>query len=103
MNFRGKGGGGYPKNFVADFSTSRKKAQHNFPKRGRGGQRPFGIFPKIHPFWWAQASLREALPKTNDFFIQGGIIDHVVAIRSNYYAPDRDLVHAQSVIEQFAE
>ena len=24
----------------------------NFPKmRGRGGQRPFGIFPKIHPIW----------------------------------------------------
>ena len=30
----------------------RKKLQHNFPKmRGGGGQRPFGTFPKIHPFW----------------------------------------------------
>ena len=32
-----------------------KKLQYNFPKRGSGlvggGQRPFGIFPKIHPFW----------------------------------------------------
>ena len=38
-----------------------KKTQHSFPKRGRGGgwvgQRPFGSFPKIHPFWGTQASL----------------------------------------------
>ena len=24
---------------------------------GGGGQRPFGTFPKIHPFWKGQASL----------------------------------------------
>ena len=23
------------------------------------GQRPFGIFPKIHPFWWGDTSLSE--------------------------------------------
>ena len=23
----------------------------------RGGQRPFGIFPKIQPFWWCHPSL----------------------------------------------
>ena len=35
MNFRKKGGGhSNPKNFVADFSISRKKAQHSFPKIG---------------------------------------------------------------------
>ena len=28
-----------------------------FQKRGGGGQQPFGTFPKIHPFWWGQASL----------------------------------------------
>ena len=45
INFRGKGWGhSNSKSFVA-------KAQHSFPKRGRGLQRPFGVFPKIHPFW----------------------------------------------------
>ena len=45
IDSRGKGGGhSNPKSFVA-------KAQHSFPKRGRGLQRPFGVFPKIHPFW----------------------------------------------------
>ena len=28
--------------------------------RGGGGQRPFGSFPKIHPFWWGQASLSKS-------------------------------------------
>ena len=58
MNFRKKGGGhANPKNFVADFSTSRKKAQHRYPKRGGGGQRPFGLYPKIHPLWNGESSL----------------------------------------------
>ena len=35
----------------------RKKLQHNFPKMRGGGQRPFGTFPKIHPFWKGSASL----------------------------------------------
>ena len=37
----------------------RKKSQYNFPKKGRGGggQRSFGNFPEIHPFWYIQASL----------------------------------------------
>ena len=35
-----------------------KNLQHDFPKmRGGGGQRPFGTFPKIHPFWYGEASL----------------------------------------------
>ena len=29
-----------------------KSLQHDFPKM-RGGQRPFGTFLKIHPFWWS--------------------------------------------------
>ena len=49
-----------PKIYVADFGPSnraikytfpKKKLQHKFPKM-RGGQRPFGTFPKIHPFWY---------------------------------------------------
>ena len=38
---------------------SGKKAQHDFPKMrgGEGGQRPFGTFPKIHPFWRCGTSL----------------------------------------------
>ena len=35
-----------------------KDPQHDFPKMRGGGLRPFGTFPKIHPFWWGQASLR---------------------------------------------
>ena len=35
-----------------------KNLQSDFPKmRGWGGQRPFGTFPKIHPFWICHASL----------------------------------------------
>ena len=34
-----------------------KNLQHNFPKMRGGGQRPFGTFPKIHPFWRRSASL----------------------------------------------
>ena len=34
-----------------------KNLQHNFPKMGGGGQRPFGTFPKIHPFWKGNVSL----------------------------------------------
>ena len=31
--------------------------QHDFPKMRGGDQRPFGTFPKIHPFWSGEASL----------------------------------------------
>ena len=34
-----------------------KNLQHDFPKMRGGGQRPFGTFPKIHPFWDGHASL----------------------------------------------
>ena len=53
MNFRekkGDGGHSNPKKIVADFSTSEK----------RGGQRPFGSFPKIHPNLRVQASLTKS-------------------------------------------
>ena len=43
---------------------SRKKCNMIFRKWGGGagrGQRPFGTFPKIHPFWSCQASLRRAI------------------------------------------
>ena len=59
MNFWKKGGGhSDPKKIVADLSTSRKKAQHCFPKRGRGAQRPFVSFLKIHLNLGTQASLK---------------------------------------------
>ena len=39
-----------------------KNLQHNFPKMsGGGGQRPFGTFPKIHPFWKGKASLSQPI------------------------------------------
>ena len=41
---------------------SGKKAQHDFPKM-RGGQRPFGTFPKIDPFWKCEASLKDTLKR----------------------------------------
>ena len=34
-----------------------KNPQYDFPKMRGGGQRPFGTFPKIHPFWSGDASL----------------------------------------------
>ena len=37
-----------------------KNLQHNFPKM-RGGQRPFGIFPKNNPIWYRDHSLRPVL------------------------------------------
>ena len=38
-----------------------KKLQFDFPKmRGGGDQRPFGIFPKIRPFWYRHPSLRHS-------------------------------------------
>ena len=36
----------------------RKILQHNFPKMR--GQRPFGTFPKIHPFWNGYVSLTKS-------------------------------------------
>ena len=49
-----------PKNCVADFCHYKRFFGHEFRKKsatwfseneGGGGQRPFGIFPKIHPIW----------------------------------------------------
>ena len=34
-----------------------RNPQHDFPKMRGGGQRPFGTFPKFHPFWCAHPSL----------------------------------------------
>ena len=33
---------------VADSTLLLRKAQHSFPKRGRVGQRQFGVFPKSY-------------------------------------------------------
>ena len=38
-----------------------KRLQHDFPKMRGEGQRPFGTFPKIHPFWKGKASLSQGL------------------------------------------
>ena len=40
--------------FVAILS---RNPQYNFPKM-RGGQRLFGTFPRVHPFWRCEASIR---------------------------------------------
>ena len=69
MNFRIKskgGGGSFPiqKIMLQIFAiinvnavtNLREKAQHRYPKRGGGGQRPFGLYPKIHPLWNAESS-----------------------------------------------
>ena len=62
-----------PKIYIADFCHYRryfghefqKKLQYNFPKMsGGGGQRPFGTFPKIHPFWKGKASLIDLIECT---------------------------------------
>ena len=70
MNFRKKlrkGGGHFrSEKFHCKFSAGAtglwKKSQYFFPKKGRGGwggQGPFGNFPEIHPFRYAQASLSQ--------------------------------------------
>ena len=55
-----RGGGviSNPKIYIADFCHYKRFFGHVFLKncnmifrKGGGGQRPFGIFPKIHPFW----------------------------------------------------
>ena len=64
MNFRKKlrkGGGHFrSEKFHCKFSAGatglRKNRNIFFRKRG-GGQRPFGNFPEIHPFWYKKASL----------------------------------------------
>ena len=66
---RGGEGGGVisnPKNFIANlrklthiYELSQKKAQCNFQKGTGGGARPFGRFPKKHPFWGIQSPLIE--------------------------------------------
>ena len=50
------------KNFIANLVLVQPVCGKNrnifFRKRGGGGgQGPFGNFPEIHPFWYAQASL----------------------------------------------
>ena len=67
---KGEGGGGLfpiPKKLLQIFAIIKgssvmnfgKNPQHDFPKMRGGGQRPFGTFPKIHPFWRGDASLRQ--------------------------------------------
>ena len=52
---------------VMNFGTN---PQHDFPKMRGGGQRPFGTFPKIHPFWSGDASLRgDCLRKSECLFM----------------------------------
>ena len=49
---------------------SGKKAQYDFPKmRGGVDQRPFGTFPKIHPFWYSRPSLSVPIENCHFFII----------------------------------
>ena len=43
--------------FVAKSCTFVAKSAIWFSENEGGGQRPFGTFPKIHPFWWRHLSL----------------------------------------------
>ena len=52
------GGGVISANVVHYKQHVKKELQQNFELRGGGGQMPFGRFPKIHPFWQRQASIR---------------------------------------------
>ena len=45
--------------FVAKLQFLSRNPQYDFPKMRGGGQRPFGTFPKIHPFWSGDTSLRD--------------------------------------------
>ena len=64
----GQGGGviSNPKIYVADFCHYKGYFGHEFRRKSAtwfsenegGGQRPFWTFPKIHPFWRGDASLR---------------------------------------------
>ena len=54
-----------PKIYTADFGPfnrafcstfPKKKMQHDITKMRGGGQRPFGSFPKTHPFWYRPPS-----------------------------------------------
>ena len=42
------------------------KMQHDFPKMRGGGQRPFGTFPKIPPFWKGEAYLSALIDLIED-------------------------------------
>ena len=49
------------KNFIANLVLVQPvcgKNRNIFSEKGAGGQGPFGNFPEIHPFSYAQASLR---------------------------------------------
>ena len=61
----------------------RKKAQRQIPKRGGGGQRPFGVFPKIHPSNRLQASLSR-LGKIGGIWVEllrWGEVDKAASLR----------------------
>ena len=42
-----------------EFSKKLQRGGGHFQWGGGGGQRPFGTFPKIHPFWKRHPSLRQ--------------------------------------------
>ena len=95
-----KGGEGVisnPKNFIANlrklthiYELSQKKAQCNFQKwGGGGGQRPFGSFPKKHPFWGIQSPLRWsrriAISYMLGFRIYWLLYTHLITLKNNYF------------------
>ena len=58
-------------------STFPDKLQYDIPKmRGRegGGQRLFGTFPKIHPFWLRHRSLSHGIYHAKVYFYKQGIL-----------------------------
>ena len=67
---------------------SGKKAQHDFPKMRGGDQRPFGTFPKIHPFWRRRLSLKQT------FFGDTLIRNLGSWVYFAYLTSNRNMVHA---------
>ena len=64
--FSEKGGEGVTpiqKNWLQILAPPEKKRNIDIRNEGGGGgQRPFGLYPKIHPLWNGESSLTEASP-----------------------------------------
>ena len=65
-------GGGYPKNFVADFSTSRKKRNIVFRNEGGGVRGRLEVFRKFIRFGGPRRPLGKLCPKLMIFLFKGG-------------------------------
>ena len=76
----------------------KKKLQHNFPKMRGEGQRPFEIFPKIHPIWRSHPSLTNMQDRRNIAIKHlGGQIPSHRALSSPWYFVSQIICLANSL------